>query len=144
MVSSIHDARERESLGRLIRGLLEDVSTLFRSEIALAKVEIRQAIAGLGGVAAMFAAALLFALIGLAFVFVTLVLLLALVMPAWVATLLVALVLFGLAGTAAWVAYRKLRATEFAPMEAIDGIRRDVDMIRSELRRVREGESDEQ
>ncbi|MGH9456162.1 MAG: phage holin family protein [Thermoanaerobaculia bacterium] len=143
-MSSIHDARERESLGRLIRGLLEDVSTLFRSEIALAKVEIRQAIAGLGGVAAMFAAALLFALIGLAFVFVTLVLLLALVMPAWVATLLVALVLFGLAGTAAWVAYRKLRATEFAPMEAIDGIRRDVDMIRSELRRVREGESDEQ
>ena len=129
--------QERESLGSLIRGLLEDISTLFRSEIALAKVEIRQAVAGLGGVGAMFATALLFAFIGTAFLFVTFVLLLALVMPAWAATLIVALALFAGAAAVAYLGYRKLQATEFAPMGAIQGIRQDVDMIRGEMQRAR-------
>lgn len=142
MVSPVH--QERESLGRLIRGLLEDISTLFRSEIALAKVEIRQAVAGLGGVGAMFATALLFALIGTAFLFVTFVLLLALVMPAWAASLIVAVTLFAGAAAVAYLGYRKLQATEFAPMGAIEGIRQDVDMIRSEMQRARGRDTDGQ
>ena len=133
----MRDERSAESLGALVRGLLEDISTLFRSEIALAKIEIRQTVAGLGGVAALFAGALLFVLIGLAFVFVTVVLLLALVMPAWAATLLVAVLLFALAAGAALLGRSRLRKTEIAPMEAIRGMKEDVDMIRSELGRVR-------
>ncbi len=132
-----------ESLGDLVRGLLEDISTLFRSEIALAKIEIRQTLAGLGGVAALFAGALLFVLIGLAFLFVTLVLLLALVMPAWAATLLVAVVLFLLAAGAALLGRSRLGKTEFVPMEAIRGMKEDVGLIRSELGRVRGKDDDE-
>lgn len=127
----------------LVRGLLEDISTLFRSEIALAKIEIRQAIAGLGGVAALFALALVFALIGGAFILVTIVLVLALFMPAWAATLIVAVVLFGLAALAGWVGKKRLEATEFAPMGAIRGMKEDVDLIRSELQRTRGRNSDE-
>ncbi|HEY0788663.1 MAG TPA: phage holin family protein [Thermoanaerobaculia bacterium] len=140
----MREERSAESLGALVRGLLEDISTLFRSEIALAKIEIRQTVAGLGGVAALFAGALLFVLIGLAFLFVTLVLLLALVMPAWAATLLVAIVLFALAAGAALLGRSRLRKTEFAPMEAIRGMKTDVEMIRSEIERVRGRDDDEQ
>lgn len=127
-----------ESIGRLIKGLLEDISTLFRSEIALAKIEIRQSVAGFGGAGAMFAAAIFFSLVGGAFVFVTLVLLLALVMPAWLASLLVALLLFAMAGLVGWLGYRKLKNTDFAPTGAIQGMKDDVEMIRSELQKVRE------
>lgn len=127
----------------LVRGLLEDISTLFRSEIALAKIEIRQAIAGVGGVAALFALALVFALIGVAFIMVTIVLVLALFMPAWAASLIVAVVLFGLAALAGWAGKKRLEATEFAPMGAIRGMKEDVDLIRSELQRTRGRNSDE-
>lgn len=132
-----------DSLGMLVRGLLEDISTLFRSEIALAKIEIRQAIAGLGGVAALFAVALVFALIGGAFILVTIVLALALVMPAWAATLIVAIALFLLAGLSGWLGAKRLKATEFAPMGAIRGMKEDVDLIRNEVQRARGRHSDE-
>ena len=125
------------SLGTLVKGLLEDVSTLFRSEIALAKIEIRQSIAGLGGVGALFALALLFAMLGLAFLFVMLVLLLALVMPAWASALVVAVTLFVLAAAAGFLGYRKMQATKIAPVGAIRGMREDVDLIRNEIQRVR-------
>ncbi|HUP66469.1 MAG TPA: phage holin family protein [Thermoanaerobaculia bacterium] len=130
------------SLGTLVKGLLEDVSTLFRSEIALAKIEIRQSVAGMGGVAALFALALLFAMLGLAFIFVVLVLLLALVMPAWASALVVAVTLFILAAAAGFFGYRKMQATKIAPVGAIRGMREDVDLIRNEIQRVR-GRDDE-
>ncbi|HVR44403.1 MAG TPA: phage holin family protein [Thermoanaerobaculia bacterium] len=132
-----------ESLGRLVKGLLEDVSTLFRSEVALAKMEIRQAVAGLGGVGALLAAAVLFALLGLAFVFVTLVLVLALVIPAWASALIVAILLFALSAAAALAGRSRLKKTDFAPLGAIRGVRQDVEMIRHELRRVRGKDDDE-
>lgn len=139
----MRDDRPTESLGALVRGLLEDISTLFRSEIALAKIEIRQTAAALGGVAGLFAGAVLFVLMGLAFVFVTLVLLLALVMPAWGATLLVAVVLFVLAFVLALIGRNRMRKTEIAPMEAIRGMKEDVGMIASEIKRARGRDDDE-
>jgi 4-azaleucine resistance transporter AzlC len=69
-------------------------------------------------------------------------LLLALVMPAWAATLVVAVLLLLLAAGAAFLGRRRLQRTEFAPMEAIRGMKDDVGMIRSELGRVR-GRGDE-
>jgi uncharacterized membrane protein YqjE len=140
----MREDRPTESFGALVRGLLEDISTLFRSEIALAKIEIRQTVAGLGGVAALFAGALLFVLMGLAFLFVTLVLLLALVIPAWAATLIVAVVLFALAAGAGLLGRNRLRKTEIAPMEAIRGMKEDVTLIRAELKRTRGRDDDEQ
>jgi hypothetical protein len=80
------------SLGTIVKELTADVSTLFRSEIALLKLEIKDMVAKLGGGAAMFAGALFLGLIGLAFLFVTAVLgLVALGVPAWVSSLIVTL-----------------------------------------------------
>ena len=77
------------SLGKIVKDLTADLSTLFRSEIALLKLEIKDMVAKLGGGAAMFAGALFLALFGLAFLFVTAVLgLVALGVPAWVSSLI--------------------------------------------------------
>ena len=84
------EADSERSLGSIIKDLTADLSTLFRSEIALLKLEIKTTVANLGGGIGMFAGALFLGLFGLAFLFVTIVLgLVALGVPAWLSTLIV-------------------------------------------------------
>lgn len=131
-----------DSIGGLIRGLLEDISTLFRSEVALAKMEIRQTVTSLGVTGALAAGAVLFVLLGVVFLFVTLVLVLALFMPAWGASLTVAVVLFLLAALFGVMAKKKAKSTR-PPTTAIRNLKEDVDLIRAELKRPKTGDVDE-
>jgi Putative Actinobacterial Holin-X, holin superfamily III len=127
------------SLGSLIRDLTRDLSTLFRSEIALAKMEVRRAIAALGTGGALLAAALFFALIGLLFLFVAVLLgLVALGVPAWLSSLVVALVLIGAAAVLGVLGKKKLATVELAPVEAIESMKTDIDTIKSGISRIRE------
>ncbi|HVT43086.1 MAG TPA: phage holin family protein [Thermoanaerobaculia bacterium] len=132
---------EEKSLGTLFRDLAEDLSTLVRSEIALAKLEIKQAFTSLGTAGALLAAALFCALFGLVFLLVTALLVLALFMPAWLAALIAALVLFAGAGALAWGGNRKLRAAQLIPVTVIENVKKDVQTIKDELgKRSREHE----
>ncbi|HEU5161860.1 MAG TPA: phage holin family protein, partial [Thermoanaerobaculia bacterium] len=63
--------------------------------------------------------------------------------PAWGATLLVAAVLFVLAFVLALIGRNRMRKTEIAPMEAIRGMKEDVGMIASEIKRARGRDDDE-
>jgi len=126
-----------KSIGTLVRNLTQDISTLFRSEIALAKLEIRQAVTGLGGVGALFAVALFCALFGAVFLLVTTVLALALVMPAWAASLLLAVVLLLVAAVIAMVGMKKMKKLKLVPTGAIEHVKQDIDTIKSELSKSR-------
>src|SRR5438876_11684783 len=96
------------SLGTVVKELTADLSTLFRSEIALLKLEVKDTVAKLGGGAAMFAAAAFIALFGVAFLFVTITLgLVALGVPAWLSSLIVTVVLFVAAGVFAVMGKKK-------------------------------------
>lgn len=131
-------AEPARSLGTIVKELTTDLSTLFRSEIALVKLEIRQAAAKLGTGGALLASALALAIFGLGFFFVTIVLgLVALGVPAWLSTLIVALVLFAGAAVLALRGKQKLEEVEFVPTEAIEQIRSDIETIRSDVTRVR-------
>lgn len=110
---------------------------LFRSEIALAKLELKQAIAAIGGVGALFAAALFCALVGVALLFVTGILALALVMPAWLATLIVAVTALALAGGLVLAGRKKMATVDFKPSAAVESIKADIREIKSEIRRAR-------
>ena len=132
------------SLGTIVRELTQDLSTLFRSEVALAKLEIKQAIAAIGGVGALFAAALFCALVGVALLFVTGILALALVMPAWLATLIVAIVALALAAGLVVAGRKKMATVDFKPSAAVESIKTDIREIKSEIRRARaSGDDDE-
>ena len=86
------------TLGTIIKDLTADLSLLLRSEIALFKLEIKEAIGKLGTGGGLLAGAAFLALIGLAFLFVTITLgLVALGVPAWLSALIVTLVLFAAA-----------------------------------------------
>ena len=126
------------SLGTIVKELVGDIQTLFRSEIALLKLEIKDTVAKLGGGIGMFAGAVFLALFGLAFLFVTIVLgLVALGVPAWLSTLIVTVVLFVCAGVLAMMGKKKFAAVEFVPTRSVEQIKSDIDAIKADIARVR-------
>jgi hypothetical protein len=126
------------SLGQIFKDLSADFSTLFRSEIALLKLEVKDTVTKLGGGTAMFAGAVFLGLFGLAFLFVTIVLgLVALGVPAWLSTLIVTAVLFAAAGVLAMMGKKKFAAVEFVPNDSIQQLKTDVESIKSDIARIR-------
>jgi len=122
------------SIGTIVKELMEHISMLFRSEIALLKWELKDTAAKLGGGAALFAGALFVALVGIAFLFVTIVLsLVALGVPAWLSALIVTVVLFATAGVLALLGKKKFAAAEFVPKQSMEQIKTDIEMIKADI-----------
>ena len=126
------------SIGTIIKELMENISTLFRSEIALLKWELKDTAVKLGGGAALFAGAVCVAIFGLAFLFVTIVLgLVALGVPAWLSALIVTVVLFVTAGVLALLGKKKFAAAQFVPKESMEKIKSDIDTLKADIARAR-------
>lgn len=126
------------SLGSIIKDLTADLSTLFRSEIALLKLEIREAVAKLGLGGALLAVALFMTIVGIAFLFVTITLgLVALGVPAWLSSLIVTVTLLGGAAVLALMGKKKLESVNFVPSESIEHIKGDIGAIKADVARVR-------
>ncbi len=137
-VMTTYSSEAERTLGTIIKDLTADLSMLFRSEIALLKLEMKDAATKLGGGAALLAGALTCALIGIAFLFVTITLgLVALGVPAWLSALIVTLVLFGGAAVLGLMGKKKLETVNFVPSESIEHIRSDIDALKAEVERVR-------
>lgn len=136
---SNYTASESErSLGTIFKDLTTDLSNLFRSEIALLKLELKDSATKLGGGAALMAAALFLGLFGLAFLFVTITLgLVALGVPAWLSALLVTIALFIATGVLAMMGKKKLEGVTFVPSDSIDHLRGDLDALKADVARVR-------
>src|SRR5260370_32329051 len=123
-------SEDDRSLGTIVKELTTDITTLFRSEIALLKLEIKDTVAKLAGGIGMFAGAVFVALIGLAFAFVTLVLLLIrLGIPAWVSALIVTILLFVTAAVLALLGKRKFAAINFVPTDSVEQIKGDIESL---------------
>lgn len=123
-----HDA---QSTGELISRISADVSRLVRDELALAKLELRGKAQKAGVGVGMFGAAGLLAVCGLGVLIAAAVLALALAMPAWLAALIVGVVLLAIAGVVALVGRERVgEATPPMPERALESVRRDVDAVR--------------
>jgi len=137
-MASNYATESDRSIGQIFKDLTADFSTLFRSEVALLKLEVKDTVAKLGGGAAMFAAAAFLAIFGLGFLFVTIVLgLVRLGVPAWLSTLIVTIVLFAAAGVLAMMGKKKFAQVNFVPEESVRQIKTDVESIKSDIARVR-------
>src|SRR5689334_24803083 len=115
------------SLGALVHDMTQQMSTLVRDEIGLAQAEMTEKgkRAGLG--VGLFGGAGLVALYGVATLLATIILALALVVPAWLAALIVTVVLFAVAGVLALQGKSNVsKATPPKPEEAIEGLKEDV------------------
>ena len=123
------------SLGTLVSQLSTQIPDLIRSELRLAQAEVtakgKRAGIGLG----MFSAAGLLALYGLGFLLATVALALALVMPGWVAALIVTVVLFAAAGVAALLGKKKVaQAAPPTPTRTIESVKEDIATVKGAAR----------
>ena len=124
------------STGQLITRLTEQISTLVRSEARLAQAEVTQKAKRLGIGAGLFGGAGLFAFFGLATLITTAILALALVLPAWLAALIVAVVLFAVAGVLALIGKTDVeKGSPPLPTEAIAGVQADIATVKEGMGR---------
>jgi hypothetical protein len=107
-----------------------------RSEARLAQVEVTRKAKRLGVGAGLFGGAGLVAFFGLATLITTLILALALVLPAWLAALIVTVVLFAAAGVLALIGKKDVdKATPPLPTEAIAGVQADIAAVKEGIAR---------
>ena len=126
---------EDPTLGALVHDMTQQMSTLVRDEMRLAQAEMTQKgkAAGLG--IGLFGGAGLVALYGLATLIATVILALALAVPAWLSALIVTVVLFAVAGVLALVGKKNVsQATPAKPEQAIAGIKEDIATAKGDRR----------
>jgi hypothetical protein len=129
-------APQDASTGELIGQLTEQLSRLVRDEARLAQAEVSQKAKKLGVGAGLFGGAGLMAFFGLAVLIAAAVLALDLVLPAWLAAVIVAVVLFAMAGVLALVGKKDVeQATPPVPTQAIAGVQADIATVKQGLSR---------
>ncbi|MEU4424560.1 phage holin family protein [Actinoplanes sp. NPDC024001] len=133
------DARtDQDSTAQLVTRLSEQVSTLVRDELALARIEMTEKGKKAGKGAGLLGGAGVIAMYGLGALFVTIGAALALVMPVWAAALIVTALLFAAAGIAAVIGKKEVQqAVPPAPEAAMASGRRDVDALMTAARHGR-------
>jgi hypothetical protein len=135
-VSAPPPTAEDASTGQLIGQLTEQISRLVRDEARLAQAEVTQKAKRLGIGAGLFGGAGLFAFFGLAVLIAAVVLALALVLPGWLAALVVAVVLFAVAGVLALVGKKDVeKGSPPVPSEAIASTKEDIATVKESARR---------
>lgn len=119
------------TIGQLVADATHDVSTIVRSEIALAKAEItadaKRASAGAG----MFAGAAFVALLGLIFLFHTIANVLDLWLPLWAGYLITTGLLFLVAGILALVGRAQMKKLKGKPERTIKNAQQTIDALKS-------------
>ena len=118
------------NIGGLVSQATSDLSQLVRDEIELAKVELKEKGKEAGVGAGLFGGAGAIALYGLGVLIAAAVLGLATALPAWLSALIVAAVLFVIAGVAALLGKQHVsRATPPVPKRAVDGMHEDLEAL---------------
>lgn len=123
-------------MSELVKQLSEQTKTLVQQEMKLAQVELQEKgkRAGLG--IGMFGAGGLVAFFGVACLIAAAVLGLATAVEAWLAAVIVAVVLLAAAGIAALMGKKKVeQATPPAPERAMRSVKRDVDTVKRRARK---------
>jgi uncharacterized membrane protein YqjE len=130
--------------GELVKDLSTQVSTLVRQELELAKVELtaKGKQAGIG--AGMFGGAGLFALYGVGALVATAILALATAVAAWLAALIVAVVLLAVAGVLALMGKsRAKRAVPPVPEQTVETVKEDVRYTKEHVAEARQHRHEE-
>lgn len=120
--------------GELLTRLSEQTSRLVRDELQLARAELKDSVKHVGLGAGLFSTAGVLALFGLGVLIATGVIALALVLPWWLAALIVAVVLLAVAGIAALVGKQQVQRASPPVGHTVDSVKQDVDQVKEAAR----------
>ena len=126
---------DEPTVAELVNNLSKQTSTLIREELRLAQVELQQKGKHAGIGLGLFSGAGLLAFFGAACLIATVILALALVLPDWLAALIVAVLLFVAAGIAAMVGKKEVQqATPPKPERTMENVPRDVQAVKQPMK----------
>ncbi|BCJ41607.1 membrane protein [Actinoplanes ianthinogenes] len=127
-----------QSTAELVQRAGEQLSKLVRDELTLAKAELAEKGKHAGIGAGLFGGAGVFAGYGVGALIATAIIALSLVWPLWLAGLTVTVAVFLIAGVLALIGRSQFRrATPAEPQAAIEGLKADVDEVKSAVERGR-------
>lgn len=128
---NLTDLGAERTLGQLVASATQDMSTLVRGEIALAKLEVTSAAkkAGVGG--GILAAAGVVAFYAVYFLFITIAQVIALWLPLWAAYLIVTVLMLAIAGILAMIGLKKMKTVKPVPEKAISQAQQTVAALKS-------------
>lgn len=121
---------QHETTGQLIADATEQIGQLVRQEMALARAELTQSAKKAGTGAGIFGGAGLVALYGVAVLIATAVIALDLVMPLWLAALVVGVVLLAVAGVLALVGKRQVKQATPPVERTVHNVKTDIDTVK--------------
>lgn len=130
--------RESKSIGELIAGITDSLKHLVRTEIDLAKVEMRNAAGKLGGGIGLLAAAGVFAFFTFALFLTAAVAALALVLPVWASALILGFLLLIVTVVLGLTGKKKVQDASPVPTAAIENVKTDAAAVKSELKSLKE------
>jgi uncharacterized membrane protein YqjE len=125
-------ANHEPSIADLIREALRDAQDLVRTEIALARAELRDEVSRLGAGAAMLASAAMAALLGLGFLGTTIAWAISALAgwPAWAGFGIVTVLMFGSAVALAVLGRRRMTAARHMP-HTVDTVKENLQWIKA-------------
>lgn len=121
------------TIADLVDRLSEQTSRLVRDEMKLARVELTEKAKQGGTAAGLFGVGAILAWFGVGLLLATLVLVLALFLPAWAAALIVTVVVLIAAGIAALLGKKKTEGLTPTPERTVETVRQDVDEIKERI-----------
>lgn len=120
-----------QSTSELVQRASEQITTLVRDEIALAKAELTEKGKHAGIGIGLFGGGGVLALYGVGALIATLIIVFDLFLDLWLAALIVTVVLFLVAGVLALIGKKQVtKAIPPEPKEAIDSVKADVDEVK--------------
>jgi uncharacterized membrane protein YqjE len=120
-----------QSTSELVQRASEQVTRLVRDEIALARAELTQKAKRAGIGAGLFGGAGVLSIYGVGALTATLIIVLDLFLPLWLAALIVTVALFAVAGLLALFGRNQVRkAVPAEPQEAVASVKADVDELK--------------
>jgi uncharacterized membrane protein YqjE len=131
-------ALEEQPVPELVKQLSDQATQLVRAEVELAKAELAQKGKQAGIGAGMFGGAGLLALYGLGALVAAAIAALATAVDTWLAALIVAVVLFAVAGVVALLGKSRVQAaTPLSPEAAIETTKTDVAVTKARVKEAR-------
>lgn len=127
-------AKPEKSLGELFSDLSQGLTSLVRQEVQLAKTEVTQKVAGVAKNVGMLAAAGLFAFVGFEALIAAVILALANKMDAWLAALIVGVVLALIGGILAFMGISAFKKASLAPTETIETLQEDAQWAKAQIK----------
>jgi uncharacterized membrane protein len=130
-------APDTESNGRSFSDILKDIGKsledIVRSEIKLAKLEVTQSVGRLRSASVMLAGGGLLAIFALGFILVAALFALEIVLPAWLAALILGVLLLGGAAVGVSIGLRRMKTIR-GPQKTIQTVKEDLQWTKEQVR----------